>query len=177
MVSQLAKQSYLTFKTKGVVQFTHSLKQFNSKDRVRIIRETLRTVMKPGAPELERRTPRAEGKQHKYAMTRRRKMGWQTVPEHADDAASFSVRKSTKHGTITAKLGYKKGIAYRWYANIQTVGYTLRDGKKTKPKTFATRVIKKYVAKVYKEVPIQIEIKSKKRMKRLLKAKLKVDRK
>ena len=94
-----------------------------------------------------------------------------TSPKHGALAATYFQRKSTKRGTIMAKLGYKKGFA--WYLNMQSVGFTLRDGTKTKPRNFATLVVKTWKAKAMKEIPELIKVKAEKRLKRLLKAKLK----
>ena len=170
MVNPLAK-AFFTFRTRGTVKFDHALKQFNSKDRVRIVQAAIRDVLKPGQPVLKRRTPRSSGKPFEYSQARKRRKGWVTSPKHGALAATYFQRKSTKRGTIMAKLGYKKGFA--WYLNMQSVGFTLRDGSKTKPRNFATLVVKTWKAKAMKEIPELIKVKAEKRLKRLLKAKLK----
>ena len=145
------KRPIFTAITRGDRQFNLALKQFNAKARIKIIQDAMRAMLRPGASELRRATPRSSQVRNAQILRRKAKKGWKTKPKHAALAARASVKRDAARGQIVGRLGYRP--AFAWYIQIITTG--TEDGR-IKARDFAPPIIRKYETDAVGALPDRI---------------------
>ena len=147
------KRNYFSADVAGLTSFNRGLKAFNRSDRVVIVRQSIRQVLKPGVREIRDAAPRARGKMHTTLLLRRARKGYPISPRHGALTARVSVRPD-RWGGITGILGFRRRWA--WYLQIVESGFTTPAGGHVAARVAVAPVVRKYTVAAARLLPKMI---------------------